>query len=38
MGVASSSPIKAKLGDTATWAEIRAVQNYYKKMNPVDTA
>ncbi|GAA3930769.1 AAA family ATPase [Chitinophaga oryziterrae] len=37
MGVASSSPIKAKLGDTVTWAEIRAVQNYYKKMNPIDT-
>ena len=37
MGVASSSPIKAKLGDTVTWAEIRAVQNYYRKMNPIDT-
>ena len=34
LGVASSSPIKAKLGDAVTWAEIRAVQNFYKKMNP----
>jgi hypothetical protein len=36
LGVASSSPIKARLGDDVTWAEIRAVQHYYKKLNPQD--
>ena len=36
LGVASSSPIKARLGDDVSWAEIRAVQNHYKKLNPQD--
>ncbi|SFD79013.1 Helicase [Chitinophaga sp. CF118] len=36
LGVASSSPIKARLGDAVSWTEIRAVQNHYKKMNPQD--
>ncbi|PSL34724.1 helix-turn-helix domain-containing protein [Chitinophaga ginsengisoli] len=31
LGSTASAPIKARLGETATWAEIRAVQAYYRK-------
>jgi hypothetical protein len=36
LGVGSSTPIKARLGDDVSWAEIRAVQNHYKKLNPTN--
>lgn len=31
LGVTASAPIKARLGEAATWAEIRAVQAHYRK-------
>ncbi len=31
LGATASAPIKARLGDTATWAEIRAVQAHYRR-------
>jgi ATP-dependent exoDNAse (exonuclease V) alpha subunit len=31
LGVTASAPIKARLGETVSWAEIRAVQAHYRK-------
>lgn len=32
LGFTASAPVKARLGDTATWSEVRAVQSYYRRL------